>query len=141
MLALDAEGRPMGRAITWMDTRAQDEADKLESILGEGELYRICGWRSAASLDAPKILWMKNNGYGEAKLFLSTIDYINLKLTGKAVIDPTNAAIRQLYNVNTGDWDKRVLNAIGINTDVLPQIQKTGMDHSHAVPESCKNLN
>jgi len=125
MVALDAMGKPMGRALTWMDGRSFREAEELESRLGEGEVYRICGWRSAPSLDAPKILWMKNHGYGEAKLFLSTIEYINLKLSGRAVIDPTNAAIRQLYNVNEGCWDERILDAVGVGKGELPEILKT----------------
>ena len=126
MLAVDAGGKPMGRAITWMDTRAQEEADKIESIMGSGEVYRICGWRCGPSFDAPKILWMKNHGYKGAKLFLSTIDYINLKLTGRAVIDPADAAIRQLYNVNKGIWDEGILEAAETSTKELPEILKTG---------------
>jgi len=127
MAALDTRGKPIGRALTWMDTRAQKEADKLESIMGKDEVYRICGWRSGPSFDAPKILWMKNNDeYKEAKLYLSTIEYINLKLTGRVAIDPTNAAIRQLYNVSTGGWDERILNAVGVSPGELPEILKTG---------------
>ena len=127
MTAIDSEGKPIGRAITWMDTRAQEEADKLESLLGKDEAYRICGWRTGPCFDAPKILWMKKHEeYKEAKLYLSTIEYINLKLTGRAVIDPTNAAIRQLYNVSTGGWDEKILNAVGVSAYELPEILKTG---------------
>jgi len=127
MAALDTKGKPIGRALTWMDTRAQEEADKLESIMGKDEVYRICGWRSGPSFDASKILWMKNNDeYKEAKLYLSTIEYINLKLTGKAVIDPTNAAIRQIYNVSTGGWAEKILNMVGVSPGELPEILKTG---------------
>jgi sugar (pentulose or hexulose) kinase len=127
MLAIDSGGKPLGRAITWMDTRAQEEADKLKSLLGEEEVYRISGWRSSPFLDAAKILWMKKqDAYRDARLYLSTIEYLNLKLTGRAVIDPTNAAIRQLYNINSGGWDERILNVVGVSERELPEIQKTG---------------
>ena len=127
MFAMDAKGKPIGRAITWMDTRAQEEADKIESLLGKDKVYRICGWRCGPSFDAPKILWMKNHSeYKGAKQYLSTIEYINLKLTGRAVIDPTNAAIRQLYNVDSGKWDESILNAACVSEEELPRIMATG---------------
>jgi sugar (pentulose or hexulose) kinase len=141
MAALDENGKPIGRAITWMDTRAQTEADRLESLLGKGTIYRICGWRGSPSHDAAKISWMKNhNEYREARLYVSTIEYMNLRLTGQAVIDPTNAAIRQLYNVNTGYWDERLLSAVRIDEDELPKILKTGDAVGFLTEESAEAL-
>jgi sugar (pentulose or hexulose) kinase len=127
MLALDGEGMPMGRAFTWMDSRAQAEADQLEARLGGDGIYRTTGWRVAPYLDAAKILYMKTHReYERAVMYLSTIEYINLKLTGVPVIDPTNAAIRQLYNINTRKWDEKILNAAGVSEGELPVLLKTG---------------
>jgi sugar (pentulose or hexulose) kinase len=47
-------------------------------------------------------------------------------LTGKAVIDITNAAIRLLPDTGTQSWDKKILGAIGISEAKLPEIMKTG---------------
>jgi sugar (pentulose or hexulose) kinase len=127
MTVLDKNNKPIGRAITWMDGRAAAESDTLESLLGNETIYRTCGWSMNPSLDAPKILYMKNRKeYADAALYLSTIEYINLKLTGKAVIDPSNAAIRLLYNTGEGGWDKKILNALGITERELPEIRNTG---------------
>ncbi|NLC43393.1 MAG: hypothetical protein GX783_03825, partial [Clostridiales bacterium] len=43
-----------------------------------------------------------------------------------AVIDPTNAAMRQLYNIEKGCWDKKILEASGINEDELTPVLPTG---------------
>jgi sugar (pentulose or hexulose) kinase len=127
MLALDGEGRPVGRVFTWMDARSQAEADKLEARLGGDTIYHTTGWRIAPYFDAAKILYMKTHKeYERASMYLSTIEFINLKMTGSAVIDPTNAAIRQLYNINTGRWDEKILNAVGVSEGELPVILKTG---------------
>jgi sugar (pentulose or hexulose) kinase len=127
MLALDDQGKPMGLVMTWMDNRAQAEADTLEAGLGGDAIYHTTGWRVAPYLDAAKILYMKTHKeYQRAAMYLSTIEYINLKMTGSAVIDPTNAAIRQLYNINTGNWDEKILDAAGVSEAELPVILKTG---------------
>lgn len=141
MAALDASKKPIGRAITWMDTRAQKEADRIESLLGKDTVYRICGWRTGPCFDAAKILYMKSRDeYKEAVLYLSTIEYINMKLTGLAVIDPTNAAIRQLCNIKTGKWDERILDAVGANEKELPPILKTGALIGNLTPEAASSL-
>jgi sugar (pentulose or hexulose) kinase len=127
MLAVDGEGTPVGRALTWMDTRSQAEADKLEAALGGDTIYHTTGWRAAPYFDAAKILYMKTRKeYERAVRYLSTIEFIHLKMTGSAVIDPTNAAIRQLYNINTGTWDEKILSAVGVSEGELPVILKTG---------------
>jgi sugar (pentulose or hexulose) kinase len=127
MLALDDGGNPVGRVITWLDTRSQAEADRLESGLGGDTIYRTTGWRVTPSLDAAKIVYMKTHKeYKRAAMYLSTLEYINLKMTGFPVIDPTNAAIRQLFNINTGTWEKKILDAVGVTEAELPAILKTG---------------
>jgi sugar (pentulose or hexulose) kinase len=141
MLALDGEGKPVGRALTWMDTRSQAEADKLEVAIGGDTIYHTTGWRIAPSCDAAKIRYMKGHKeYAEAKRYLSTLEFINLKMTGKAVIDPTNAAIRQLFNINTGTWDKKILDAVGVSETELPAILKTGQPVGTLIPAAAEAL-
>jgi len=123
MLALDAENRPIGNALTWMDGRAKKEANELAEKLGEDYLYRRTGWRVNASLDAAKIMYMKRSDfYGDAVCFLSTLEYMNLFLTGNPVCDPTNASIRQVYDIHKGDYDDEILDAIGVSRAELPEI-------------------
>jgi sugar (pentulose or hexulose) kinase len=87
----------------------------------------MCGWPLNATLDAAKILYMKRRGgYADAKYFLTTADYMNFFLTGRAVIDPSSAAIRQLFRISSGDWDERMLAFIGSGRNELPEIRPTG---------------
>jgi sugar (pentulose or hexulose) kinase len=127
MAALDSAGKPIGRAFTWLDGRSQAEADKLAALVGDETIYHTCGWKVSPSSDSAGILYMKTHkGYEDAVLYPSTLEYINLKLTGKPVVDPTNAAIRGLYNINTGVWDQKILDAVGVTEKELPVIMQTG---------------
>ncbi len=126
-VAVDAANRPIGNALTWMDTRAAQEAKELGAALGDEYIYRSTGWRINPALDAAKIMYMKRSGsYGSARRFLSTLEYMNLFLTGNPVCDPTNSCMRQMYNITEGGYDARILDAAGIEQSELPDIVPTG---------------
>ena len=112
--AVTRDGHPLGNALTWMDSRSQPEADELARALGETYLYRHTGWRITPTLDAAKILYFKRTlASGEPMMFLSTLEYMNLFLTDRPVSDPSNACIRQIFDINTGKYDERILSLIG----------------------------
>jgi sugar (pentulose or hexulose) kinase len=127
MAIVDESGTPVGNAITWMDSRSRAEAMELEQLLGNEYVYHMSGWRIFPTLDAAKILHLRRAGLIQPGCrFLSTIEIVNQYLTGHAVIDPTNAAIRQLMDIQTGRWDPRMLEVLGITPEQLPDIKPTG---------------
>ena len=127
MAIVDGNGTPVANAITWMDSRARSEATELELLLGNEYIYHMSGWRIFPTLDAAKILHLHRLGLEKpGDKYLSTIEIVNQYLTGHAVIDPTSAAIRQLMDIRTGRWDPRMLEALGITPDQLPEIIPTG---------------
>jgi sugar (pentulose or hexulose) kinase len=102
MTAVDSDFEPLCPAITWMDNRAAEEADILKDLVGDDNIYRKCGWGAGASYDISKIMWLKKNRpdiYKKSYSFVSTIEYVNHMLTGRNAADPTNAAIRGMYNI------------------------------------------
>lgn len=126
-VAVDRHNRYIGNAITWMDSRAISEAKTLEKEPGDQYIYQNTGWRINPSLDAAKIMYMKQcDAYASAKRFLSTLEYMNLFLTGNPVCDPTNSAMRQIFNIKTCDYDENILNAINVSRDELPPVLPTG---------------
>lgn len=126
-VAIDKNGNTIGNSITWMDRRSTAEADELVQALGGDYIYKTTGWRINPAMDAAKIMHMKRQErYKSATHFLSTLEYMNAFLTENAVIDPSNAAMRQLYNVSDGCWDKKLLDATGINAEELTSILPTG---------------
>ena len=57
-------------------------------------------------------------------MYLTTLEVVNRFLTGEPVIDPTNAAMRQLYNVEKNDWDEKLMKAAGVTRE--ERDKKTG---------------
>ncbi|HHT65295.1 MAG: xylulokinase [Caldicoprobacterales bacterium] len=126
-VAMDKDWNTVGNALTWMDRRAVAEAKELEDKLTADYIYKTTGWTPNATLDAAKIMYMKKQPeYANAVRFISTLEFANLFLTGNAVVDPTNAAIRQMYHVENGCWDEKILEASGIREEELTPVLPTG---------------
>ncbi len=129
MTAVDGNFEPLYPAITWMDNRAKEEAALLSERVGDDRIYRKCGWGAGASYDISKIMWLKKNRYdiyAKTQSFVSTIEFINHMLTDQNIADPTNAAIRGMYNINTMEWDCEILEAAGVEKALLPKVQPSG---------------
>ncbi len=127
-LPVDENFTPLSDAYTWMDSRATKENDEIRQKYGE-DIYHISGWRCDPSFDPPKMRWMAENEpeiFNKAANFVSTVEYVNYKLTGKNVTDPSNAAMRQLISVETKDWNDVLLEAAGLTRDRLPECLPTG---------------
>lgn len=142
MLALDENYAPLTDALTWMDRRAQVEADEMSARFGAA-IYRKCGWRSAASDCAAKLVWLRRNEpdiFARSAHFMTTEEYINYRLCGENVTDPTGAGIMRLYNINDGEWDAEMLEYTGIKERQLPRVVKCGQLIGKLTPESAENM-
>ncbi len=129
MLPVDEDFRPMRDALTWMDSRSKAECAELKAIAGEENIYHKTGWGASPGNDASKTIWIRKNEpeiFKNAKSFVSTLEYMNFKLTGQNVIDPTNGAMRGMIDINTMQWDDEILAAVGLTKDRLPEILPTG---------------
>ena len=129
MTAVDKYGNPVIEVIDRDDMRAKAEAEELNLIIGERRIYYKCGWQVAPINDAAKILWIKRNRADLANMiefYLSPLDFMNLRLVGSAIIDPTCAAVRALYNIRTNDWDDEIINTLEISRKSLPLILPSG---------------
>ncbi len=126
-VAVREDGSFIGNAWTWMDRRSNQQVQDLVEKLGSDTIYRRTGSRMSPALDAAKIPNMRTlPEYQDAAAFLTTLEVINRWLTGNPVIDPSNAAMRQLFSIEKLDWDDTVLEAAGIPRHTLPEILPAG---------------
>ncbi len=143
MFCADENMEPMHPAITWMDMRAEEECKILDSHLGKNGIYNITGWKTDSGCDAAKLLWIARNEpelFSKASKYLSTIEYINYKLVGKVIIDPSNASIREIYDITKRDWSDEILSLIGVSRDKLPEIAASGEYIGTLTEEASKTL-
>lgn len=143
LVPVDAAFRPLSPVMTWMDSRAQHEVEVLNSKIGDQTFYYKSGWKLNAGFDAAKIAWLRNHRtkiYDQTAYFLSTLDFMNCRMTGHAVIDPTSAAIRQLMDIHTQKWDTEILDVLALQESRLPKILPVGQFIGNLTTEAAEEL-
>ena len=90
MIPVDRDGKPLRRAIVWLDNRSGEEARIIEGAFGIEKIYRTTGQPEVVpTWPATKILWMKRNEpqiFRQTHKFLLVEDYLLYKLTGKPIV-------------------------------------------------------
>jgi len=127
---IDKEGRPLRKAIVWLDGRAEEEAEILDKKFDNGTSYRITGQvKLVPTWPAAKIFWLKRHEpdvYNLAYKYLLVEDYLIWKMTGEFVAEGSLLCSTCYWNISTKKWWNEMLNFIGLSEDKLPQIKEPG---------------
>lgn len=128
----DAEtGRPLAKAIVWLDARTKETADMLRGKMDTEKVRAICGLPISTYFSGVKLRWMLDNcpevraGVEARTALFGTIDtwlVWNLTEQKAHVTDVTNAGRTMMMNIQTLDWDETLMDLIGIKRALLPKI-------------------
>lgn len=128
-IPVGAHRRPVYNAISWMDGRAQAEQAELARAGLADTIYRRTGWPLMAGLPLLHICWLRRQQpdvFAAAHHFLFVNDFITGRLTGRWCMNPSDASITQLFDIETGDWDDWLLELAGIGRGQLSPVQPSG---------------
>jgi rhamnulokinase len=117
---LDAGGELIGNPYHYRDSRTDGVMERLIAKIGADEIFSRTGIQFLTFNTICQLLAMKEADHSAlrtARRFLMIPDLIRYFLTGEAANEFTNATTTQLYNPVKGDWDDRLLLAIGIPKD------------------------
>ena len=140
-IPVDAQGQPLGSAISWMDHRAHEQAERVRRTIGEDRVYEISGWRVTDCLPLFHISWLREcapETFASARRFLFVNDFIIYRLTGRLCMDPSDAGITQLYNIAEGEWDGDLLDTAGIELDQLSPVRNSGVAVGHLTADASR---
>ncbi|MDR2459505.1 MAG: glycerol kinase GlpK [Deltaproteobacteria bacterium] len=126
-------GKPVYNAIVWQCRRTAQICDELKKVPGlEEYIKENTGLLLDPYFSGTKIKWILDNVEGvrqqaeQGKLCFGTIDtWLIWHLTqGRVhVTDYTNASRTLLYNIHNLEWDKKILDALGIPASLLPEVK------------------
>lgn len=136
-VSLDTTDRPLHPAILWYDSRAAAEAEELGARVAALGAPELASGMNAIAV-APKILWLRRHGpraMERARRYLLLPDYLNYRLTGEAVTDPSTAASTGLYAYDSPDYSRAALAAAETDRAQLARIQPPGTIMGRARPE------
>ena len=123
---VDAAGQPLRKAILWLDRRAAPQAAELEHGLGQPASLQVSANRLESYFGGVKWLWYRQQEphlYARTWKILQATSYIGWQLTGRAAIDPSQAGLcSPCFNFAAGAWDEPTCRALGLSTELLPEI-------------------
>ena len=141
---VDRSGKPLREAIVWVDNRAQAIVDEWQRTWLSREEYRhISGypWVPAA-LTVFKLAWLARNAPDALKAWkiLLLPDYLIFLMTGATLTDPVTAQSTGMYDLRTGAWEPRLVEAGGVSIDQLPTIAPSGTVAGALRPDAASEL-
>jgi len=125
LLAVDAAGEPLTNCIIWADNRAAMIADSLRQTDTGRHLYHTTGVPVHAMSPLCKLLWLKANEpavFTAAHKFIGIKEYLFYTWFGTWAVDTAIASATGLMNLRSLQWDKTILDFVGITPEKLPAI-------------------
>ena len=127
---ISSDGKPLRRAIVWLDSRAEEEAKILDEKFNDGQSYKITGQvKLVPTWPAAKILWLKRNEkdvFEKTFKYLLVEDYLIWKMTGEFVAEGSLLCSTCYWNIVTKKWWDEMLDFLGIKEEQLPEIRESG---------------
>ena len=127
-------GKPVYNAIVWQDTRVASAVTEFAAAGGQNRYRRQTGLPLATYFSGLKIRWILAAVAGaraqaeSGDLLFGNIDsFLIWHLTGGSrggihVTDVTNASRTQVMNLETLQWDRKILEDFGIPIQMMPKI-------------------
>ncbi|CAD7942791.1 unnamed protein product [Amoebophrya sp. A120] len=142
-------GKPLHKAIVWMDTRTHDVVkDLLQKYDQNTDHFRAkTGLPISTYFAGIKIRWLLQNvpavkaAHDSGRCCFGTIDsWLVYNMTGKFVTDISNASRYLAMDLKKRKWDAAILKELGISSDSLPEIVSNVADFGKVKEEFCAPL-
>ncbi|MEG0379639.1 MAG: FGGY family carbohydrate kinase, partial [Eubacterium sp.] len=115
----------------------------IEQFKEDKRAYELTGNVPITNWIGFKIKWLKENDpeqYKKTWKFLTTKDYINFCLTGKASIDASEASGTYLMDWKTCTWSDELIEMMGIDRGKLPTIFESYETMGHVTKDAAAAL-
>jgi glycerol kinase len=127
-------GRPVYNAIVWQSRQSSDICDELKKSGMESYIKENTGLVIDAYFSGTKIKWILDNVEGvrekaeKGQVLFGTVDtWLIWNLTGGKIhiTDYSNASRTMIYNIRTLKWDEKLLAALNIPSEILPEVRQS----------------
>lgn len=130
MLPVKSDGRPLRRALLWMDVRAVEQAARVTKT--KHPQLKYVSWVESPEWMIPKALWVKEHQpeiWSEADLIVECQDWMIHRLTGRWTASINQVTCKWNYAKPEGGWPADLLKQLGFS-DLLgkwpPEVSAVG---------------
>lgn len=130
LIALDKNGKPLRKAIVWLDNRSGEEAKTIEQFFSRQTLLEKTGQPEILPLwPATRILWIRENEpdvFKKAGKFLLVEDFLIYKLTGRYCSEESLVSSTLCFDIVKRQWWEKMLGFLQIAQQHLPEVLPSG---------------
>ena len=140
---LDQEDRMIGPAVSYRDSRTDGVDQEVYKLIPEDRLYARTGIQKTAFNTIYQLMAVRLQHpeyLDAAKTLLFIPDYFNFLLTGKKAVEYTIASTSQLLLAESKDWDRALLETLGLPESIFPEISKPGTTLGSLSPEIAEKV-
>jgi glycerol kinase len=117
-----ATGEPVHRALVWQDRRTAARCDELREQGHEALIRERTGLVIDPYFSGTKIEWLIQNADLPEGVAFGTIDsWLAFKLTGRHLVDYSNASRTMLFDIRELTWDEELCGLLGVDPSSLPE--------------------
>jgi gluconokinase len=129
LVGLAADGRQLTDLLTWADTRAAPQAERLKAE--HPALHGRTGTPLHPMAPLAKLRWLREQQpetFAAVRRWASVKDLVAEQLTGEWALDQSCASGTGLYDLRRRAWDAEALALAGVTAEQLPRLVPT--DHT-----------
>lgn len=129
VVPLDATGRPLGRFITALDTRAAEQTEWWRERLGKQRLFQITGMPLHPMYTVNKLMWLRQHEpdtFAAARRFLCMQDFVFHQLGLDPAMDYSLATRTMAFDVNKLAWSEEILSLAELSLEQLSRALPSG---------------
>lgn len=133
LVPVDGDGRALGRALIWADTRAIQQNERLKERLDSEEVKRRTGCSLHPMYVLSRLEWMREEApdvYRRADRFISIKEYVIQRLFAVRKVDRSIASGTGVWNMSTMDWDANLLSEVGLTPNHFSEC----VEPTHVLP-------
>ncbi len=123
------DGTPLGRCLSTSDTRGDEVAAETASRRSPEEWQRLAGHVPLRMDPVNRALWWRRTDpatVARTRWFMNWHEYYSLLLSGRPVIDWSDAGTWATYDVATANWSAERIAETGVDPKWLSEIQPNG---------------
>jgi len=128
IIPLDSSNKLLMHNITWVDGRAEEQAQWLMSLLGGKKIFeKLLGVEITGKDVIPKLRWIKQNRadlYNRIETILDVNGYLKFRATGRKVFEWTGACSYG-FNLKKKDWERTLFKISGIDINKVPPLVRS----------------
>lgn len=129
IVPVDTFGEPLSPAIIWLDSRADQQAERLIRRLGGRRAFTLIAGALPSGKDVVcKLAWLKENEpdlFDATGAFLDVAGYLVLRATGELSMDHTGAGGTGLLNNKNRQWSGLLARLVGVPLEKMPPIKSS----------------